>query len=84
MYNIFYNLEEFGADGVTFNSYGTTVVKAFMDAVHEMRRVLKTKDVELLQVEDMEFAIWAFGMPQGYLSIKEVGPKTSAPDLESG
>jgi len=83
MYNIFYNLEEFGADGVTFRSYGTTVVKAFMDAVREMRKVLKTKDVELLQVEDMEFAIWAFGMPQGYLSIKEVGPETSAADLES-
>ncbi len=74
MYNIFYNLEEFGADGVTFRSYGTTDVRAFMDAVREMRKVLKTNDVELLQVGDLEFAIWAFGTPQGYLSIKEQGP----------
>jgi len=84
MYNIYYRLKGSDGDGVTFRSYGTTDVKAFMDAIKEMRKVLQTKDVELLQVEDMEFAIWAFGMPQGYLSIKEVGPETSAPDLEGG
>jgi len=81
MYKIYYNLEEYGADGVTFNSYGSTVVRAFMDAVREMRKVLKTKDVELLQVGEMDFAIWAYGMPQGYLSIKELGPETSVQDL---
>ncbi|GAG38195.1 unnamed protein product, partial [marine sediment metagenome] len=50
-------------------------------AVMEMRKVLGTRDVELLQVEDMEFAIWAFGMPQGYLSIKERGSKEEAQGL---
>jgi len=76
MYNIYYNLEEYGSSGHTIQSSATTVVKAFMDAIREMRRVLTTTKVELLPVNETEFVIWAFGLPQGYLSIKPVGPKT--------
>ncbi len=73
MYNIYYSLKDPDTDEFTFTSYATTVVRAYLDAIREMRKVLKTKDVELLQVGEMEFAIWAYKNPQGYLSIKEVG-----------
>ncbi len=81
MYNIFYNLDEFGAKGHNLTSKATTTVKAFMDAVRELRRVLKTKNVKLLQVGNMEFVIWADKEPRGYLSIKRYGPKTSVNEL---
>ncbi len=84
MYNIYYNLDDYGTDGYKFESDANTPVKAFMDAVREMRKVLKTRDVELLDLGDMEFAIWTRGNPQGYLSIKQVGPETSAQGVESG
>ena len=81
MYNIYYRMSVRGDDSFTFTSDATTVVSAYMDALREIRKVLNTKDVELLEVGDMEFAIWARGNPQGYVSIKEVGPETSTPDL---
>ncbi len=82
MYNIYYNLEDYGSPGHTIESSATTVVKAFMDAIREIRRVLTTTKVELLPVSETEFVIWAYDFPQGYLSIKQVGPETSATDLE--
>ena len=76
MYNIYYNLYHCGTDGYKFDSSAKTIVDAFMDAIREMRKVLSTSKVELVPLNDTEFVIWAFGIPQGYLSINEVGPKT--------
>lgn len=76
MYDIYYNLKKFGSDGHTFESSATTEIKACSDAVQELRRVLKTLKVEILSVGEMEFVIWAYRWPQGYLSIKLVGSKT--------
>jgi len=71
MYNIYYNLEEFGSSGHTIQSSGDTMIKAFMDAIREMRRVLTCTKVELLPVNETEFVVWAYDLPQGYLSITE-------------
>ena len=72
MYNIYYNLDKIGTPGHNVKSSADTVVKAFMDAVREMRRVLTTERVELLPVSETEFVIWAYDYPQGYLQITEL------------
>jgi len=74
MYNIYYNLDKIGTPGHNVQSSADTDVKAFMDAVREMRRVLTTSRVELLPVSETEFIIWAYDYPQGYLQITELEP----------
>ncbi len=76
MYNIYYSLKDEGWVGHDIVACVNTELMASMVAVREMRRVLRATTVKLLPLSEMEFVIWSFGRPQGYLSIKEVGPVT--------
>jgi len=76
MYSIYYSLSDSDWQGVEFTTNVNTQVKAFMVAVKEMRRVLATKAVEFLIVDEMEFVVWAYGTCKGFLRITECGPKT--------
>jgi len=72
MYNIYYSLSDADWQGYDVTSKATTTIKAFMDAVHIVRQVLSTKDVEFLCVGEMEFVIWAFGTCKGFLAVTEL------------
>ena len=76
MYNIYYSLADSEWEGHDLKTDAHTSVRAFMDAVREIRRLLNTMDVEFLPVGDMEFVLWLDGACKGYLSITECGPKT--------
>jgi len=82
MYNIYYSLASTEWDGIEFDTNANTAVKALFCAAREIRTRLMTMEIELLPVGEMEFVIWAKGKCQGYLAITEIGPVTSAPDLE--
>ncbi len=61
-----------------------TIIEAFMVAVAKVRYVLRTMKVEFLPVSRTGFVIWSKGECKGFLSIEEVGPKTSSLALEGG
>ena len=81
MYNIYYSLAGSDWQGQERDIVADTEIQAFMEAVRLVREVLSTGEVELLMVGEMEFVIWGFGKCQGYLTIKQVNPKTSVQDL---
>ncbi len=74
MYNIHISLVRNNWVGIDVQSEAKTTVKAFMDAVRLVRRLLYSTKVEFLPINQTEFVIWLQGKCKGYLSVKPVGP----------
>ena len=76
MYNIDYRMVDNNWQSQERHVVVDSEIEAFMQAVYLMRQLLSTTEVELLLVGEMEYVIWAFGKCKGFLSIKQVNPKT--------
>ncbi len=76
MFDIYISFAHDNWDGYEMESDDSVILLAFMVAVKEIRRVLKTTEIELLAVGEMEFVIWCQGRCKGFLSVQERGPKT--------
>ena len=76
MYNIDFTLADSNWQVYEIEVDTDTMNDALMAAYMEIDKVLQTETFEVIRVSDSEFQIWAFGVFNGYLSIKQVNPKT--------
>lgn len=76
MYNIYWSMSESDWHGQDRNVGADTIIQAFWLGVHIIREVLATRDFYFLLITNTEFVIWSQGRCKGFITIKQVGPKT--------
>jgi hypothetical protein len=84
MYNLRYLVVREGWEPHDIEVDQDNIVLVYTYAIRLVKEAANIIALDFIPLGDGEYLIWGQGKCQGYMSIKEVGQRTSAPVVEGG